>query len=136
MISSKKKINDVKPLFSINRDQFDLQFFRAGGKGGQKQNKTSSACRIVHKASGAVGECREERSQTQNRKIAFERLVASEIFQKWLKIQTAKATGEMARIEDEVERSLTPRNLHIECKVTGKWNSCDCSKENMNKEEK
>ena len=44
-------------LFSLTKNDFELQFFRAGGKGGQKQNKTSSGCRIIHKESGAVGYC-------------------------------------------------------------------------------
>ena len=62
-------------LFSVTKKDFELQFFRAGGKGGQKQNKTSSACRIVHKASGATGESREQRQQIANKKLAFQRLI-------------------------------------------------------------
>ena len=43
-------------LFSVTRDDFTIQTFRAGGKGGQKQNKTDSGVRCIHNASGAVGE--------------------------------------------------------------------------------
>ena len=58
-------------LFSLTKKDFVVETFRAGGKGGQKQNKTDSGVRIKHPASGAVAESREERSQHQNKKIAF-----------------------------------------------------------------
>ena len=63
-------------LFSVTRDDFTIQTFRAGGKGGQKQNKTDSGVRCIHNASGAVGEGRDERSQLQNKKNAFKRWIA------------------------------------------------------------
>ena len=67
-------------LFSVTRDDFTIQTFRAGGKGGQKQNKTDSGVRCIHNASGAVGEGRDERSQLQNKKNAFKRCIASPKF--------------------------------------------------------
>ena len=51
-------------------------------KAGNIQNTTDSGVRITHIESGAVGESREERSQSQNKKKAFERLVKSDTFQK------------------------------------------------------
>lgn len=63
-----------KPLFSLTPKDFEGQTSRAASKGGQHQNKTDSAVRIVHRASGARAESREERSQHQNRRIAFRRL--------------------------------------------------------------
>ena len=57
------------------KDQFKLQTFRAGGKGGQHQNKTESGVRIVDTVTGISAECREERDQPTNRKRAFTKLV-------------------------------------------------------------
>jgi peptide chain release factor 2 len=109
------------PILSLNKKDFELQFFRAGGKGGQKQNKTSSACRIIHKESGAVGECRNHREQPMNKKEAFERLIASTKFQVWLnrkihEINTGKTP------EERVEDLMRDKNLKIEMRSTdGEW---------------
>ena len=51
-----------KHLFSITKKDFEVQTFRAGGKGGQHQNKTDSAVRIIHRESGAASEPRSERA--------------------------------------------------------------------------
>ncbi|KLU61432.1 peptide chain release factor 1 [Peptococcaceae bacterium CEB3] len=101
-------------LFSITKKDFKMQYFCAGGPGGQHQNKTASACRIVHPASGAVGESREERSQHQNRKIAFERLVKTREFQHWYKIEVARRLGRLVDAEKEVEKWMQPENLKVE----------------------
>lgn len=103
--------SEKRKVLSLTREHFEFQFFRAGGKGGQKQNKTSSACRCIHTPSGAVGESREERSQVINRRRAFRRCVETPAFQTWLRIQTSKAERE---IEDAVERAMAPQNLLVE----------------------
>ena len=53
-----------------------LEFFVAGGPGGQHRNKTSSGVRLRHGPTGLVIEATERRSQHQNRAIALERLQA------------------------------------------------------------
>jgi protein subunit release factor B len=101
-------------IMSLSKKDFDVQYFRAGGKGGQKQNKTDSACRIIHRASGAVGECREERHQHQNKKIAFRRLTESRKFTLWLKMEIgARITGYQS-MEEKIDEMLAPENLRIE----------------------
>lgn len=62
-------------LFSFTKKDFRVDWYRASGPGGQKVNKTSSACRITHKESGLVASCQEQRYASQNKKVAFEKLV-------------------------------------------------------------
>jgi protein subunit release factor B len=52
-------------------------FFVAGGPGGQHRNKTASAVRLVHPATGLSVTATERRSQAQNRSVALRRLRAA-----------------------------------------------------------
>jgi len=68
-------------ILSVTMADCDLQTFRAGGSGGQNQNKRDTGIRIIHRASGARGEARDERSQLQNKKLAWKRMAATPQFQ-------------------------------------------------------
>lgn len=54
-----------------------IETFRAGGPGGQHQNKTESAVRLTHLPTGISVSSRDSRSQHRNRQIALERLRAA-----------------------------------------------------------
>ena len=55
--------NDVE----IRPEDYEMQVYRSSGAGGQHINKTSSAVRLIHKATGIVVACQTERSQFQNK---------------------------------------------------------------------
>lgn len=61
-------------IVSYRRKDFRVDTFRAGGPGGQNQNKRNTGVRITHLPSGLVAESRETRSQEQNKTLAFRRL--------------------------------------------------------------
>jgi len=54
--------------------QCEVQAHRASGPGGQHRNKAETAVRLVHRPSGVSVEGKDERSRTQNLRIALQRL--------------------------------------------------------------
>jgi protein subunit release factor B len=58
---------------SLERDS-DIEFFIAGGPGGQHRNKVETGVRLTHRPTGITVTATERRSQHANREAAFERM--------------------------------------------------------------
>jgi RF-1 domain len=108
-------------LFSVTIHDCVVETKRGHGKGGQNRNTRDTAVRITHPPSGAVGESQEQRSQLQNKRTAWERLIASGKFRVWLNREIWLRQG-LPSPEEEVREAMAPQNLRVEIKDDrGRW---------------
>lgn len=110
----------------ILKKQVTLETYRSRGPGGQRKNKVETAVRLNHLPSGITVVATEHRSQSENRKLAFERLR-----ERLIKLNRPKRrriatslpmTAVEKRMEEKKIRSRKKRLRQKSQKELGEWN--------------
>jgi peptide chain release factor len=102
----------ASPPAPVRLDPADVRFetFRAGGPGGQHQNKTESAVRAVHRPTGLAVVVREGRSQHHNRSTALKRLAA--ILKLGADVAAMTERHKVQSVHERLERGRPIRTFH------------------------
>ncbi len=113
----------------INPRDLDWQFYRASTQGGQNVQKVSTAVRLIHRPSGLVVTCEQERSQEQNRKLALELLRAKLWEQEELKKESTvagyrSAIGRGMRAE-KIRTYNYPQNRVTDHRLGKSWHNLE-----------
>src|SRR5690554_4012566 len=96
-------------MFRMTDKDFDFKFTIGTGNGGQNKQKTLTACHCSHKGSGAAGYAQDARDQLTNKRLAFERMVATKEFQAWLKMKIDAGNGKIEIEETDKSGNMVKR---------------------------
>ena len=118
--------NDVE----IKAEDYEMQVFRSSGAGGQHINKTSSAVRLIHKATGIVVSCQTERSQFQNKENCL-RMLRSKLIE--IKEREHLATiSDIKGVQQKIEWGSQIRNYVFMPYTLVKDTRTGCETSNIN----
>lgn len=102
---------DPEPDLDDLARQCDVEFFIAGGPGGQHRNKVESGVRLTHRPTGFVVTATERRSQAANRRVALERMAAK--IADSLRVETPRRPTKPSRAEKEARLADKKRRSEV-----------------------
>jgi len=125
-IVERKEQDDRERIRLASKEDLDVSYFCGSGKGGQAKNKVASGVQIIHRESGALGRASDSRSQADNKKAAFRRLVETKKMKIWLNRKLFEVR-ERQTMEDAIEKDTTDDKLRYEVLKGGKWTEVPAS---------
>jgi peptide chain release factor 1 len=96
---------------SLSPDDYRKDLFCASGPGGQHVNKTASAVRLTHLATGIVVQCQDEKSQHKNLAKAL-RVLKTRLYEHERQIEHAKRSSERKGLVGSGDRSQRIRTYN------------------------
>ena len=108
----------------LRPENIEMQVYRSSGAGGQHVNKTSSAVRLIHKPTGIVVACQEERSQVQNRAKCMQMLASKLYEMERERVESAVTNERRAQVgtgmrNERIRTYNFPQNRVTDHRLTG-----------------
>jgi len=117
----KEEIKEREKVTILSLKDLDVSYFCGSGAGGQARNKVASGVQMRHEESGAIGRASDSRSQYENKKSAFKRLIDHPRMRFWLarKVHEVRL-GE--NLDEIIRKETEPKYVRYEIKdESGKW---------------
>jgi peptide chain release factor len=111
-------------VLEILEKQVVIETYRSSGPGGQRKNKTETAVRLKHLPSGIIVSATEHRFQSQNRRLAFERLRERLLVlnrPRKRRIRTSVPTRAVAKKREEKQLVSAKKRLRTISSKTDSW---------------
>ena len=96
----------------IDPDDLEIDTFRSSSAGGQNVQKNETAIRIIHKPTGLVSTCQDERSQLQNKEKAM-RMLRAMLLERMIREQQAEITAQRRSMVGSGDRSEKIRTYNF-----------------------
>ena len=114
---------------TIDPKDIKIEFYRSSGSGGQNVNKVSTAVRLKHIPTNIIIESQTQRTQEQNRKIAYD-LLRSKLYQieqekKLSQIENARSVIGRGMRAEKIRTYNFPQNRITDHRIQKSWKNLD-----------